>query len=203
MERFDVLAFADDACRVLDAAGVHRAHFVCQSMGGWTGVQMALRHPDRIRTLVLADTIGGIALPSGLAAIRGMAARAAAAGALTPALAADYPRQNPTGAFLYQQLSAFNADLRQDELFRRMFEPTALVPLASLPDVQLPVLVIAGTRDLIWSPTELRELTELLPAARVVEIDAGHSAYFEAPAAFNAALAEFLDEFAGAAGSEV
>lgn len=194
MERFEVLAFADDACRVLDAAGVARAHFVCQSMGGWTGVQMALRHPDRVQTLTLADTIGGIALPSGLAATRGMAARAAAAGALTPALAADYPRRHPRGAFLYEQLSAFNTDLRQDELFRRMFEPHALVPLERAADLRLPMLVIAGSRDLIWSPAELGELAGLLPNARFVEIDAGHSAYFEAPDAFNAALAAFLTE---------
>jgi 3-oxoadipate enol-lactonase len=193
MDRFDVTRFAEDACAVLDAAGVDRAHFVCQSMGGWTGVQMALRHPDRVSSLVLADTIGGIALPSGLAATRGMAARASAAGALTPALAADYPRQDPQGAFLYQQLSAFNIDLRQDELFRRMFEPRALVSLEQVAALQLPVLVVAGRKDLIWSPAELRELAGLLPNARIVEIDAGHSAYFEAPDAFNAVVAEFLE----------
>jgi len=192
MAEFSVGRFADDACAVLDAAGVECAHFICQSMGGWTGVQMALRHPDRIRSLLLADTIGGIALPSGIAATRGMAARAAAAGARTPALGADYPRRNPVGAFLYQQLSAFNTDLDQPELFRRLFEADALVPLDRARELRLPVLLVAGRHDLIWSPAVLRELSVALPGARVVEIDAGHSAYFEAPAAFNATLREFL-----------
>lgn len=192
LQQFNVTAFADDACAVLDAAGVDRAHFICQSMGGWTGVQMALLHPDRVRTLVLADTIGGIALPSGLAATRTMADRATAAGALTPALAADYPAINPTGAFLYQQLSAFNDNLDQGELFRRMFAADALVPLDQASRLMLPVLVIAGCKDLIWSPAVLRELAEHLPDAAVIEIDAGHSAYFEQPEAFNQALWNFL-----------
>jgi 3-oxoadipate enol-lactonase len=186
--------FADDARAVMDAAGIDRAHFVCQSMGGWTGVQMALRYPDRVRTLVLADTIGGIALPSGLAATRDMAARAAAAKALTPALAAGYPVRDPAGAYLYQQLSAFNTELDQTELFRRLFANDAQIPLDEVARLRVPVLVIAGTSDLIWSPQILRELAAHLPDARVVEIDAGHSAYFEAPVAFNAALRTFLAE---------
>jgi 3-oxoadipate enol-lactonase len=193
-ERLEIREFADDARAVMDAAGVGRAHFVCQSMGGWTGVQMALRYPERVRTLVLADTIGGIALPSGLAATRDMGARAAAAKALTPALAADYPARDPAGAFLYQQLSAFNTELDQAELFRRLFTSDAQTSLADVAQLRLPVLVIAGTRDLIWSPQILRELAALLPDARVVEIDAGHSAYFEAPVAFNAVLRTFLAE---------
>jgi pimeloyl-ACP methyl ester carboxylesterase len=197
MSQLVVREFADDARAVMDAAGIDRAHFVCQSMGGWTGVQMALRHPDRVRSLVLADTIGGIALPSGLAATRDMAARAAAANAQTPALAADYPARDPAGAYLYAQLSAFNTELDQAELFRRLFSRDALVAVEDAARVRVPVLVIAGTRDLIWSPQILRELAAQLPDARVVEIDAGHSAYFETPRAFNAALRTFLAEHDG------
>jgi 3-oxoadipate enol-lactonase len=197
MDRFTVTAFADDARAVLDAAGVERAHFVCQSMGGWTGVQMALRYPDRISTLVLADTIGGIALPSGLDATRGMNERAAAAGALHPALAADYPRLDPRGAFLYLQLSEFNTDLVTSELFRHLFRQDALVPLAQAATLDLPVLIVAGQKDLIWGPEILHELAGHLPNAQVVEVDAGHSAYFEAPGAFNRALDAFLASHRG------
>ena len=169
-EAFQVTQFAADALAVLDAAGVASAHFVCQSMGGWTGVQVAFRHPDRIKTLVLSDTIGGIALPSGLESIRTMGKRVEDEGAVSPALAADYPTKNPAGAFLYQELSTFNASRELD----------------------LPILLFSGKRDLIWPPAVLVELCDLLPDARIVEIDSGHSPYFENAAAFNAGLAEFL-----------
>jgi 3-oxoadipate enol-lactonase len=192
-EAFAVEAFAEDAVAVLDAAGVERAHFVCQSMGGWTGIQVALRHPERIRSLVLADTIGGLALPSGLESVRGAGARAEAAGAVHQALAADYPSADPAGTFLYLQLSAFNSDLGRIDLFRRLFAPEVLVPLDRARDIRIPALVIAGTKDLIWPPEVLRELSGHLPDARVVEIEAGHSAYFEAPDAFNEALRRFLE----------
>ena len=41
LAQFDPRRFADDAVAVMDDAGIARAHFVCQSMGGWTGVRMA------------------------------------------------------------------------------------------------------------------------------------------------------------------
>jgi pimeloyl-ACP methyl ester carboxylesterase len=193
-ERFSVTEFAADALAVLDTAGVPRAHLVCQSMGGWTGVQLALGHRDRIASLTLCDTIGGLALPSGLDSARTMGERAAAAGAVSPALAADYHRSNPAGAFLYLQLSAFNAGFEQLDLFRRLFAPDALIPVERASELTLPVLLVAGTHDLIWPPAVLRELAGRLPDARFVEVDAGHSAYFENPAAFNVALRAFLDE---------
>lgn len=192
-EQFAVDAFVDDALAVLDAAAVTRAHLVCQSMGGWTGVRLALEHPERVRSLVLCDTIGGLALESGIESIRTMTERAARAGAVSPALAADYHLRDPAGAFLYLELSAFNEDLEQLGLFRQMFAPEAMTDLDQAAALALPILVVAGRRDLIWPLEVLRELSRRLPGASVVEVDAGHSAYFENPQAFNAALAGFLN----------
>jgi pimeloyl-ACP methyl ester carboxylesterase len=45
---------------ILDAEGIERAALVCQSMGGWTGLGAALRHPERARCLVLCSTPGGV-----------------------------------------------------------------------------------------------------------------------------------------------
>jgi pimeloyl-ACP methyl ester carboxylesterase len=192
-DAFSIAAFADDALAVMDAAGVGRAHFVCQSMGGWTGVRMALEHPERVASLVLSDTIGGLALPSGLESIRTMGPRAEAAGAISPALAADYPLKNPAGAFLYLQLAAFNSGFEALDLFRRLFAQEALISLDRASELRLPILIVAGHDDLIWPPSVLRELAQTLPDARFVEVDAGHSPYFENPEAFNRVLDGFLE----------
>lgn len=196
-DRFAVTEFVDDAIAVMDAAGVERAHLVCQSMGGWTGVGLALAHPERVASLVLSDTIGGFALASGLDSIRSMGERAAAAGAVSPALGADYHRRDPAGAFLYLELSAFNSDLERLDLFRRLFAPQALVALERATALTMPLLVVAGRGDLIWPPAVLRELADRLPGAGFVEVDAGHSPYFENPGAFNEALGGFLDGIRG------
>ena len=44
---------ADDALRVLDACEVDRAHVVGLSLGGAVAQELALAHPERVRTLAL------------------------------------------------------------------------------------------------------------------------------------------------------
>ncbi|HEY0535499.1 MAG TPA: alpha/beta fold hydrolase [Actinoplanes sp.] len=53
---FTVEDLADDLRRLLDALGIAAAHLVGLSMGGSTAVTFAGRHPDRVRSLLLADT---------------------------------------------------------------------------------------------------------------------------------------------------
>ena len=55
--------FAADMQAVMDAAGVDRAAIVCQSMGGWTGMQFTLANPARVSCLVLSGTPGGVQTP--------------------------------------------------------------------------------------------------------------------------------------------
>lgn len=191
-EQFDVAAFGDDAIAVLDAAGVESAHVVCQSMGGWTGVQMALRHPQRVKSLVLCGTIGGFNLKSGLLAAETVHQRVASGTASSIALAADYPDKCPAGAFLYAEISAFNTCLGAINPVPKLVAPSVLVPLEAAGELAMPILVVAGRNDLIWAPEVLKELTGYFRAASYVELDAGHSPYFEVPEAFNQTLKHFL-----------
>ncbi len=52
---------AADMIAVLNHLGVTQAHVVGMSMGGFVGVELAARHPDRVRSLTLID--GGFPMP--------------------------------------------------------------------------------------------------------------------------------------------
>jgi pimeloyl-ACP methyl ester carboxylesterase len=62
-----------------------------------------------------------------------------------------------------------------------------------LAELQVPLLVMVGERDVITPPEEAWRMAQHAPGAKVVVIPAaGHLSNLEQPAAFNAALASWL-----------
>ena len=68
---------------------------------------------------------------------------------------------------------------------------------AALGGIQVPVLLLAGTRDRDAPANGMERMAARIPGARFLALDgAGHLAHLEQPAAFNAALREFLSSVA-------
>lgn len=57
--RYTTRSFAADALSVLEAAGADAAHVYGHSMGGRVAQWLAIDHPERVRTLILASTSAG------------------------------------------------------------------------------------------------------------------------------------------------
>ncbi|HWK78225.1 alpha/beta hydrolase [Microbacterium sp.] len=50
--RFEPESQLNDVVALLDALGIERAHLLCHDMGAISGMQLAYRHPERVRTIV-------------------------------------------------------------------------------------------------------------------------------------------------------
>lgn len=64
-EQGSIAAYAADACGLLDALGIARAHVAGHSFGGTVALQMAVDAPERVHTLTVLEPALLIALPSG------------------------------------------------------------------------------------------------------------------------------------------
>lgn len=180
------------ATEVLAAAGASRARVVCQSLGGWTGVRLALARPDLVEGLVLCCTLAGIAHRPGLEAFAAARQHMGTRGPAALGLTAEFIADQPLMAALYRQMGAFNP-VGDPRLAERLFAPEFLVPPAALAGIEVPVLMISGEHDPIWPPASLEELVPAFADARQVVLPGtGHSPYFEQPDAFNRAIADFF-----------
>jgi len=184
-------AFGEDLVAILDAEGLDRVALVCQSMGGWTGLRMALEHPDRLSCLILCGTPGGIMTDQIIAAAQRIAADANKDGIRgNAALAESFQQERPELAFLYDQIGSHNAG----------FSPALLGKLASVrvdPDElkghSTPTLLISGEEDALFPTEAIREVAGLIPGAELQTVPgSGHSPYYEMPETFNRIVDEFL-----------
>lgn len=191
---FDRKYFADDLASVMDAAGIEKAAVVCQSMGGWTGLRLAVEQPERVTALALSNTTGGASTAAAEAAMVATRKRFAAHGISASALAADFPAREPGLAYLYAQISGLNLQVN-DALHSISPAATSAAELAAL---EPPTLMITSENDVIFPPEAIREIAGMIPGCTLVELpQAGHSPYFESAAAFNETVLGFLARHLG------
>lgn len=191
-----------DLHALLNHLEIDKAHLVGQSMGGWAVTGYALAHPERVLSVVLADTIGGIYTPAIEKSfdefIRNVIARPPPATPPIgnhPALSEATARRDLAQAFLYDQIGSIArpAPRTIPALLR-----STQYPVAMLIKLDLPFLLVVGKADAIFPPDTIRDVSKQLKNARVVQIDAaGHSPYFEQPKAWNSAVAQFLEDHTG------
>lgn len=200
--------YAFDACidalaAMLHAAGHSSAHWLGYSMGARLALACAVRHPGVVESLVL------LAGRAGIEDAAERAARRAADDALCTRLETqgieafvDEWLAQPLFATLQRRGPGFMAGERRERLANdprelaaslRALGPAAQPSLfAQLPRVRVPVLLVAGALDVRFVAAAY-DLARRLARAEVCEIaDAGHAAHLEQPAAFVAAVREFL-----------
>ena len=184
--------FIDDLEALLDQLGVQQTSLVAQSMGGRAALGFAVRSPERVRALVMADTWGFFDWPEQRERQEKLGAPAS-----TPltqrALAPSYYTREPAMTFLYLQVQALNPPRDAAAASAMDFTKEQVQAL------KVPTLCLVGSDDVICPPPVIQSFRELIEGSEYVEVPgAGHSVYFEAAEAFNEAVGDFLARHGGA-----
>ncbi len=190
-------AFVDDLRGLLDALEIDAAHLVAHSMGGWTALGLAHRHPERVRSLTLCGTHGGIETPEIRMAIR-LGREPEAAEDLpfepSPSLSARFVRERPDLAYLYSTIGSLNPPhprLTMADHLRSINLLTAEQAAA----LRVPVQFVAGADSTVVPPAAITLAQRLVPGSRFALVPGtGHAVYFEQPGIFNRLVERFIAE---------
>jgi 3-oxoadipate enol-lactonase len=180
--------FSADVLRVLDHFKEKKAHLVGLSMGGRIVRNVALRHPERLHSVTLANTSAGI-------------------DAMTPEQVARFveERRNRTPETM-RALIGSRADPGAMQVLQQsvkaLHKPMYLKTLeaivaqdhrAPVEEIRVPTLVIAGDEDKVYPKGSTRNLAERIPGSTFVEFTGcGHLSNLEQPELFNETLLAFL-----------
>jgi pimeloyl-ACP methyl ester carboxylesterase len=181
--RFRIRDMADDAARVLDAAGVDQAFVFGISMGGMIAQELVLRHPQRVRALVLAATFCShwrshkpkLSVAADLALAILTTRRFKPMARLL--VSEQYFANSPNG-FVSWFAHTEPAGLRL--ITRQIAAVVRHEAESRLTGIHVPTLVLSGDRDRLVPVENSRRLAQLIPGARMVEFTgAGHAFPFE------------------------
>jgi len=199
-----VADMADDCAAILRATGVSQAHVMGFSGGSVNAQELALRHPDLVRSLVLVSTwarpdpyfdratnfFGWLAdiAPSERAMLEAFflwiyTRRAHENGMVDQIIeeALAFPFPQPPEAFK-AQLAAWKTHDAYDRL----------------PRITAPTLVIAGDEDIATPPSMGRVVAERIPGAEFVVLSGeAHQPFQESPEEFNALVDAFWRKIDG------
>ena len=203
---YDPPMFADWAAALLDELGIERAHVMGHSLGGRAALELALRHPERVHSVIgmtpsmtwlrerrwapwlkLVRPELGLVQPLPKAALDAFLARLFQGGGLEWAEAGldEFKRVflTPRGR------AAFYAAARNVYLE----EPHGEHGLwTRLPDLHVPSLFVWGRHDQLVPIGFASRVRQALPASMHVELPCGHIPQFECPQRLHAALQRFL-----------
>jgi len=195
---------ADDAANLLAALGIESAMVYGISMGGMIAQELALRHPARVRKLVLGCTMTGgpAAVPPAeetiaalISAFKLMSTDAERAiDILLPVVhPPDFVAAHPE----VKQMALIGAQIippTPPEVIDRTLEGiTQFDSYDRLPSVKCPVLIVHGERDILLKPGNAEVLKSRIPHAEVFMIpNAGHNFFAEDPMGIHQRIVEFL-----------
>jgi 3-oxoadipate enol-lactonase len=186
---FTIADLAEDAAGLLDAVQLESAHVMGCSMGGMVAQELAVRHPERVRTLVLGCTYAGgegSALTD-RAIIEELTSVFLSGG--PGAAMQEMLRFNFSAEFFGQadKIEPFKQIALQlpasiEVLMAQLQATAAHDASARLAEITAPTLIIHGSADQILPVSNAHHIAGLMPDARLEVLEGvGHLFWWEQP----------------------
>jgi 3-oxoadipate enol-lactonase/4-carboxymuconolactone decarboxylase len=189
---FGFADLADAVVRLVDETGGGRFHYAGVSFGGAIGIELALRHPDRLLSLGIFCSDAKIGTPDGWAARAEQVRRQG-----IPSLVGATPARWFAPGFIERDPRESSRTLIElsevdDESYALCCEALAAFDRsADVGRIGVPTMVVSGESDPVTTPAALDSLAARIPGAQSVEIvGASHLAALERPVAAAQVLAE-------------
>jgi pimeloyl-ACP methyl ester carboxylesterase len=197
-DSFDSLAHT--AAGLMDAIGVDRADILGWSMGGFVAQRIAIDHPEKVRTLILAGTN-----PGGSQSVLGTRRAQKIDSKPNPSdediLHELYPpdRQAEGRRFLHRLVTASQSGEIPDDFHVPSSTTDAQVAAEDpwlrssrnyreLRDIQVPTLAAAGRQDPVVPPVNLRRIAGQMPGSKLEVFPGAHAFLFQSRDAFTQAV---------------
>jgi 3-oxoadipate enol-lactonase len=192
-EKLGSTCYIEDLEALLDHLGVQRTALVAQSMGGLAALGYAVRHPERVSALVMADNWGWFEWPELRDRWNTLRQERAETPPAPGGMGKRYRAEHPRGVFLYQQIGGLNPP--RDAA--TPFLGGGGVTRDEVAALAVPTLWLVGGEDPTVPPEIIREMHALTPGSEYIEVPgSGHSLYFEDAPAFNEHAGAFIEKHA-------
>jgi pimeloyl-ACP methyl ester carboxylesterase len=202
-EGFTVASMADDAAALLRALDVPGAHVAGFSGGSAIAQELALHHPDVVRSLVLVSTWAraDVYFRTMLNSWRWLVDAPSERAMLEAFFLWIYtPRAHEDGTVdrIIEETLAFSHPQSAEAFHRQLDAAFAHDTLDRLTGITAPTLVVAGELDIATPPRYGRVVAEHIPGAEfIVLAGEAHQPFQEHPAEFNALVDAFWSKVQG------
>jgi pimeloyl-ACP methyl ester carboxylesterase len=202
---YTMAQMADDAAGLLDHLAIQQAHVYGMSMGGMIAQELVLRHPQRVRSLVLGCTMcgGAYAKLGEQAVIDTLLEMVQGMGRTDPATWVDrqlpiiFPRAwieaNPGIRDMLVMLAPLLPPTPPETAQRAMAGMFGWTTYDRLPQITAPTLIIHGDQDVIIPVENAYILKERVPGSQLhIVKGAGHGYPAQDPAGVHQLVTDFF-----------
>ena len=202
---YTIVQMADDAAGLLDHLGIPRAHVYGVSMGGMIAQELVLRHPTKVRSLVLGCTLCGgeqSRMPDpeiveklvDVVASMGNGDPAAWVDRQLPLLfTPEWIAANPAIRDIFLMMAPMLPPTPPETAHHAMAGLVGWTSHERLPEIAAPTLILHGDRDVLIPVDNAYVLAERIPGSRLhIVPGAGHGYPAQDPVGVHGLVTDFL-----------